>query len=59
MKGRKSMERIAPGVLLVHESEMSSYLQASEEALVSHYISKHGKTPTPQELNQFAHELQR
>lgn len=58
MKQRKRIKQIAPGVMLVHESELSSYLRASEEALTKLYKEKHGKTPTPQELNVFANELQ-
>jgi len=58
MPDKSRTKLLAPGVYLVHESNMSSYLKASEEALISMYEKEKGHMPNTNELNQFASLLQ-
>lgn len=55
---KERVKRIAPGVLLVNESEFVRYLQASEESLKELYMVRHGNAPKTDELIRFKHELE-
>ena len=51
-------KQLAPGVYLVHESEMSTFLKASEDALVKMFIEEYGRKPDNAELNNFVMAIQ-